>query len=395
MTSTIRIRELLDLVAVMPYRLGYRPSRSVVLVALHARQLGMTERVDLPPADLVDHVADEMLRHLRRESPSAAFVLAYEDAPGEAAALVEALCARLDAADIRLLDRVFVRGRVAFCLEHPEGELLPDDDRVPAVADFVALGHTALPDRETLVAQVEHEPGPRSDAVRAVVAAEQAAWQPEAPEWWAYVLDGLDAWQRIVDVSDPAWFTDEIAPADLARAALLLRDRNLRDCIITWLTPPSVFEVQDVVPQLWAVVASVLGGGGAQPLPRRGRRKRRRGVERPGSTGPARSPFEDPSPDVAGRLRQRLGLLARHVPEPLAPAVLTVLGAVQWHGSSGPLATAAFERALRIDPDYRLAAMMLTALEHGLRPVLPAGAPPGRPGVRSLAPDEPHLPSAG
>ena len=101
-----------------------------------------------------------------------------------------------------------------------------------------------------------------------------------------------------------------------------------------------------------------------------------------------------PAEPVAALVRQRLGpswhdpavavtreqvqerllrAVRRCPPERSAPA-LTLLASFLWGGSAGALATEAAHRALEVDPGYRLARLVASALQHGVRP-----QPPSRP----------------
>src|SRR5687767_12432116 len=48
--NTMRLRSPGDVVAVLPYQLGYHPDDSLVVVALRDRAVVLVERVDLPAA---------------------------------------------------------------------------------------------------------------------------------------------------------------------------------------------------------------------------------------------------------------------------------------------------------------------------------------------------------
>jgi hypothetical protein len=52
---------------------------------------------------------------------------------------------------------------------------------------------------------------------------------------------------------------------------------------------------------------------------------------------------------------------------PLTAAPLTVYAALAWSGGDGTLTRAALERALRCDPQYRLAHLLGGLVDHGLR----------------------------
>ena len=77
-------------------------------------------------------------------------------------------------------------------------------------------------------------------------------------------------------------------------------------------------------------------------------------------------------------LLDRLLLLCRSLPDSApsaAAAVCTVTAHVAWADGDGAVARAALDRALRLEPGYRLAGLLARLVDHGLRfgPVEPGG----------------------
>jgi hypothetical protein len=60
--------------------------------------------------------------------------------------------------------------------------------------------------------------------------------------------------------------------------------------------------------------------------------------------------------------------VVRRVPQRYVPAPATLLALVAWRTGDGVLADIAAERALEADRTYRLAQLVLHALQHGLPP---------------------------
>jgi hypothetical protein len=72
---------------------------------------------------------------------------------------------------------------------------------------------------------------------------------------------------------------------------------------------------------------------------------------------------------VAGEgLVDRLALVCRAAPPELSPGPLTVLAHVVWWQGDGALARTALDRALAVDPDYRLAALLERMVDIAARP---------------------------
>ena len=67
-----------DLLAAIPFLIGYHPENSLVLVALKDDTVGMALRVDMP-TDIAPESYDLLASHFQREAADAALVVAYVD----------------------------------------------------------------------------------------------------------------------------------------------------------------------------------------------------------------------------------------------------------------------------------------------------------------------------
>ena len=68
-----------DLLAAIPFLIGYHPENSLVLVALKDDAVGMAMRVDMPTA-IASESYDLLASHFVREAAEGAFIVAYVDA---------------------------------------------------------------------------------------------------------------------------------------------------------------------------------------------------------------------------------------------------------------------------------------------------------------------------
>jgi hypothetical protein len=67
-----------DLLAAIPFLIGYHPENSLVLVALKDDSVGMAMRVDMP-TDIAPESYDLLASHFQREAADAALIVAYVD----------------------------------------------------------------------------------------------------------------------------------------------------------------------------------------------------------------------------------------------------------------------------------------------------------------------------
>lgn len=337
--TTISLRGPADVLTVLPYQLGYHPREAVVVVALHGRTVGLVERIDLPPPDQVTGAAEALTAPLVAQDVCAVLLVGYESSAAQSALLLDAVRDALEQVGIDVLHRLVVREGRWYAPDGdpedcpPEGLPLPSPDRVPAVADFVALGVAPLPDRAALAPVVAAD----ARAGRGVASALRSVLQtpPTGPRA-ARRLEGLAAWAVVCDVSPQAPDPSRLTSRQIATAVAALADLELRDGLVAWLCPgalPLDCLGEDVVDALTATL-------GAPPA----------------------------DPAVARRLLARLQHLARAVPDPHAAGVLTILANLAWWLGDGTMARTALDRALEHTPDYRLAVLLEQMVDLGVRP---------------------------
>jgi len=80
----IRLRSPSDIVEVVPYLVGFQPEDSLVVVSLRGERLrvGLTARVDLPPAESAETCAREFVGYLKRDNAARAVVVFYPPSGG-------------------------------------------------------------------------------------------------------------------------------------------------------------------------------------------------------------------------------------------------------------------------------------------------------------------------
>jgi hypothetical protein len=291
----------------------------------------------------------------------------------------------------------------------PEGLPLPPPSEVPAVAEFVGREICPLPDRSALADLLEPnrpllspvvsrladewlqlrleateagQPGlsagesrlsaPQSEVLEEIeLSAAQSelrdfrAGEPDdfrageldyfrASELDDFRASELAVWSRVLCDEDEAEPIRELPPQDLAMLAVSLTDVDLRDGLIAWLCPgtlsvdlidPILFaQMNRVLPEQWLTGAGDgdVGGGGG-----------RGGLEQ-----------------VIGgqRIERRLCELSAALPDRWAVSTLTLLAAFTWWRGDGALTRVALDRALRVDPHYRLAQLLERMVDLAIRP---------------------------
>ncbi|WP_270889988.1 DUF4192 domain-containing protein [Pedococcus sp. 5OH_020] len=339
MTHALRLTSPGDLIAVVPYILGFHPSDSVVVLCVHDAHLGLLQRLDLPAVGHEDHVADALLPAILRERPDAVLVIGYEDSPGQSVAVLAAVDRALRAAGIPVKDRLVVhdgRWRSLDCDNPsccpPGGTPVPEPPDLAAIAaEFVGQEVAPHPDRASLARQLE----PHDDAltVAALIEGRDSTDRSQGES------DPLPVWAVVLDASDAP---RPLTAADAARAALSLGDVQVRDALVGWLTPGSV-DPAVFAPDVWRLFS---------------------GVDRAWDEHDS-----DATAVIAqNRVQARLVRLCAMLPDPHAAPALSVLGCFTWWRGNGALTRAALDRALRCQPDYRLAQLLEAMVDLAIRP---------------------------
>jgi hypothetical protein len=277
----------------------------------------------------------------------------------------------LEGAGIRVLDRLVVRNGRWWSLDcdgsccPAEGEPVPPDESVPAVADYVLRGRRPAASRDRLADRLVS----RADAAQdrrcaalihdlAVARGSRSAHQRRRRRilrHWAEILDvtggGPDAVPPVPGPEDDAWVW----------AAVSLLDTQVRDLLIAWLCPGTL--------DLGVFPASLRRIAEAE-LPPRSTLLWGRGAGVVAGAADEGADVADVADvvDVADGIVERLAMVCRAAPVELTPGPLTVLAHVAWYLGDGALARTALDRALEVDADYRLAAILERMVDVAYRP---------------------------
>jgi hypothetical protein len=136
-----------DLLAAIPFLIGYHPENSLVLVALKDDTVGMAMRVDMP-TDIAAESYDLLASHFQREAAEAALIVAYVDAQTDPEPVLINTSAALLRAGISIKESLIVSdGRYRSMLCHdseccpPLGTPIPDIDSSRIALEHVIAGH--------------------------------------------------------------------------------------------------------------------------------------------------------------------------------------------------------------------------------------------------------------
>jgi len=305
------------LIAALPAVLGFVPENSLVLVSLDGGELGSVLRVDLSDklADRIAHLAEVAAT----AEPEAAIAVVVAEAgascPGcneeyrhLCAALTEALSQHnIELWAAHVVDRVAAGGRW-HCVDGCGAAGAVDDPSAsPLAAAAVLDGRRLYPRRADLQAVIAIEDPQHTGELTDLVGREAAAREV------AHRGDPTGCSRRDVEraLAAAARVADgrPLPEAELARLGCALTDVQVRDSLYALAVGERAGEAES----LWA-------------------------------------------------------LLARTLPPPWRVEALVLLAFSAYARGDGPLAGVSLEAALRCDPEHRMAGMLDTALQSGMRP---------------------------
>lgn len=362
MPLTLEVCEPRELLALIPFQLGFHPDESLVLVSLRHpdRRVGLVARADLD--DVCDPLAGpavgaRLVDHLEADGAATVVAVVYTDdglpaSTPDGSRAWRAARTVADVAGALAVGSVWVVGREGYrrldCDDEAccpvVGRPLAELESTQVSAHMVLAGASVRASRDELA---DLATVPEQDRCRAAAAA--AAWTR------ARSADGLRGAAHVdwLERSLAAWYraVDGTAgPAELGQVAAALEDVVLRDAVLVSLVPG--------VGPLPEQLVQAVGG-------------RASGHETGSAVGRAVAAILDPAagvrPDGATeRGRRALERVVSHH-DPAAVPGRTLLALVAWWCGDAALAGAHLERVLR-ERRYRLALLLRTALEAGMPP---------------------------
>jgi hypothetical protein len=169
-----------DLLAAIPFLIGYHPENSLVLVALKDDNVGMAMRLDMP-TDIAPESYDLLASHFQREAADAALIVAYVDSQTDPEPVLINTSAALLRAGISIKESLIVSdGRYRSMLCHdseccpPLGSAIPDIDSSRIAAEHVIAGHPMPFANVSGLVQ----------SIAALPSAMEESWQSEVRTFW-------------------------------------------------------------------------------------------------------------------------------------------------------------------------------------------------------------------
>jgi len=388
---TLTVSAPRDLLALVPYRLGFAPRHSIVLVCLRGprRRVGLVARVDLPPlpGDAMRVCVERLVAHAVADGANAVVLVVYADpasgatmdgpsratgnrATGNRAtetratetrvmssprtlpvAVLRYVQAATDAAPLDLLDAWHVTsdryvpllcGDPRCC--RPEGEPLSDLDGSVVSAEMVALGCVVGPDKDAVLGDLTPVDAIRRARVERAAAAERRRTPSKGARRSVWRSRQVTAWRR--ELAALSAGADGEVPPDAAGCLLAgLEDSTVRDAVMLCTVPGSGLAPESLAAHgpsaaVLALLDRVFGPDDAVR----------------------------PDESLLDAAAQVLRSLVRQSTPPRAAAPLGLLAWMSWWLGDGAAARALVERSLAADPAHRLALLLGEALDRGVPP---------------------------
>jgi Domain of unknown function (DUF4192) len=311
----IRLSDPSELIAAVPYLLGFHPHDSVVLLALHGSRLGLTLRADLVGSDQVRPLAEQLLVPLSRQRPTGVALVVIggdltPDGDPPHRAVVDALGEALTGAGLPVVHAAWtaqiVSGAPWRCYGDPRcAGAVADPTTSPLAAATIAAGAVTFQSREEMAELLAAEDSPTLGR-RAMLLAAADAEHPMSARLVGQRLAQLKQLHQAAGAGDLA-----LSDRTVAEVASALCDHRVRDACLAWCSGPGAAAAE----RLWLALVR-----------------------------------------------------ATPAPERAEPAALLALAA--YVRGDGALAGVALDAALRACPEHSLSALLRAALDTGLPPEL-------------------------
>lgn len=371
MTTVLRVRQPRDLLSYVPFRLGFAPRESIVVLCLDggAGRVGLVARHDLPPLwSDVPSLARVLAALAARDGAASAVLVLYRSGPVPARVLT-ALTLAFRVADIAVLDVFQVDDERYRCLTcsgpccPSEGWPLSDLDSSVVGAEMVLQGNVVAPDRAALLADLRRVEAQDADRLPQELVMAEERWsggtrvrarrRVEAVRVWNAAIERCLAGDRL-----------PLSLRDTARLATAFQDVVVRDAVVLRTVPhgqaAALAHARGAVDDPLVVAALDAAFGAREP----------------------RQPAQPPDPDLVQAVDLLLRHLVRSVDGERSISPLAVLAWSAWWRGDGALADLLVDRLLTVSPAHAFGLLLRAAVDQCLPPpwVGSGGTRPGAPG---------------
>ncbi|MBI1758148.1 MAG: DUF4192 domain-containing protein [Actinobacteria bacterium] len=352
----LRITTPHDLLAYVPYLVGFHPHDSLVVVGLseaghRIEVVSRTDRADLrahtDPVRLEANLVARLLRALLGAGATEALALVYDTpqaTPPPAGqlpdrGLVDTFTATAGREGLRVLDALYIAGGRWWSYHCPPADGCPPQGRAvpepasPAATEATYAGMVALPDRAALAGTLDPlDPTHLTTACTRIQHHLTDLMRGPDRQRWTGVMIGLlhQALEQLTATDQVPWLTEQT----VARLVVGLRIIPVRDAAWLWI---------------------------------------------------------ESTPDRRGPALELWRQLARRAPDTYRVPALFLTAWTAWRCGSGPLANIALQRALTLEPTYSAAGLLDQALRYGINPRTfpPLPPDPGASPIPGTAPTGP------
>lgn len=343
-----------DLVALVPYRLGFRPWDSLVLLCLRGQRprVGLVMRVDLPDDENLATVVAHLARHATNDGANAAVAVVYRDEA--VSGRTEAVVAEVLASHGVVLKDAWQVGRDSYwsltCTDPaccpPEGWPVETLDSRLISAEMVARGRVVARSRGELAGDLR----PVDDARRArvaVLAVEHAQGRPVAPAiaLTGWRRAGLAAWRGAMAGRSGSWDGPDVTEPVAGVLLGAMTDRMVRDALLL-----------DCVPGMRSAADQLVRGRVGETVAR--------------ALDAVFAPRGDAVPDEErlDRADRLLQSLVRQADGGMRAAPLGLMAWSAWWSGDGGRGSVVVDLALAAEPGHRLALLISSVLDAGVAP---------------------------
>jgi hypothetical protein len=335
-----------DVLAVVPYLLGFTPERSIVVIAMRDRRVVFQARADLPPADEITAMAGHLATVVVRQRVDSALIVAY-GTDADVTPTVEVLRESLEARRVNVSDALRAEGGRYWSYVCRRPECCPpsgtpyDVATTALAAEATYAGLSPAASRRELEARLAPVDGLARIAMRAACERAERRLDALIEDATGHAPAGADR---------PTSHEGSVAaPASANRIRAAVYEAGVRAVDAANARIGAIAPIDDdALAWLALLLVSV----------------------------PVRDyAWERVDRDVAGSVELWTDIVRRVEPD-LVTAPATLLAFAAWRSGGGAIATIALDRALDNDPAYPMARLLLDAIDNGLAPSAWLDVPP-------------------